>query len=528
MHDQIAIIKELLLGVWSKKHYVILTTWLICPIAWFSIAQMPDEYESEARVYVDTQSLLRPLMRGLMVEVNPNHQIQLILKTLLSRPNLERIARMTDMDLEADSNAKFEQIIDKLKKDIKISTTGRENIFTIKTSERNPELAQNIVQSALTVFIENTLGETREDSDSAQKFLDAQIKEYENRLIAAEARLKDFKQKYHGSMPENSNNYSSQLASEQANLKEAELALLEAKTRLESAKAQLIGEEPVFGLFNSPVENNNGFSTQYDSRIVQLEEKLDGLSLRFTAQHPDVRETQRRLDELKSLRDKELQTYYTNSQENPQAFKSLNENPVYQEMKIQANQLENDVASLNVRVADYKNRIETLKQKIRSIPEVDAEFMALNRDYGIVKNRYEELLERQESAQLAQSAERTTEKIQFRVIDPPKLPIKPSGPLRDIYFVAAFILSVGLGGGIAFLVTQINPKVVSTSQLLRTTGLPIFGVVSATSNLDTLTKIKRQKHLFLASNSVLLIILMLLIGYFNSIALIQPIFKGVL
>ena len=87
------------MGFGLKKHYVIISTWLLCPIGWLGVTTLPDQYESSARVYVDTQSLLRPLMKGLMVETDPNTQIRLMIKTLLSRPNLERITRMTDLDL---------------------------------------------------------------------------------------------------------------------------------------------------------------------------------------------------------------------------------------------------------------------------------------------------------------------------------------------------------------------------------------------------------------------------------------------
>ncbi|WP_371375715.1 XrtA system polysaccharide chain length determinant [Thalassotalea aquiviva] len=512
MQEQIILIKEMMLGIWSKKHYIIIVTWLICPLAWFSITLMPDQYESEARVYVDTQSLLRPLMKGLMVETDPNIQIQLMVKTLLSRPNLERIARMNDLDLNVDTSEQFERVIDSLENKIEVSRTGRENIFTISSSQANPELAQNIVQSALTVFIENTLGESRQDSDTAQKFLDQQINEYELRLIAAETRLKNFKQKYHSSLPENARDYTGALAINKGKLKEAELKLLEAQTRLDSARAQLNGQKNLQG---DGTGSGIQMVTQFDERIKQLQADLDTLSLRFTDQHPDVKELKRRLEQLNIAKSEEIEQFKAASQDNPDALQVLNENPVYQEMKIQVNELENDVASLTVRVEDYKNRIAILEQQILTIPEVDAEFMSLNRDYSIVKKRYEELLNRQESAQLAQQAERSTEKIQFRVIDPPKFPIEPTGPKRTLFAILAFVASIVLGLGLSFLLNSINPKVISASQLTRETNLPIFGIVSANSNLGIIPSLKRKKRLFLASNLMLTLMLFGLISYYH-------------
>ncbi len=520
MQEQLEIIKEHLLGIWSKKHYLLISTWLLCPVAWLGISFMPNQYESEARVYVDTQTLLRPLMEGLMVDTNPNVQVQLILKTLLSRANLERIARMTDLDLKATTDEQYEAIIESLKERINISRTSRENIFTISTTASSPELAQSIVQSALTVFIENTLGESREDTDSAQKFINTQINEYEQRLVDAEIRLKNFRQKYYGSLPENTNSYTRQLANEKVNLKEAELALLEAKTRLQSAQAQLVPQDP------KGAQNTN-FTSQYDDRIKQLEETLDSLTLRFTDKHPDVKETQSRLEDLRAKREQEIDELYRANQENPDAINALSSNVVYQEMKILVNQLKNDVASLTARVANYKNQINELNQQILTIPEVDAEFTGLNRDYNIIKARYEELLERQESAHLARSAEQSTEKIQFRVIDPPQLALQASGPIREVFFVLALLGSIAVGAVIAFLQVQLNPKVISTSQLTRTIGLPIFGVISATSQLNKVQATNRSTKLFIASNSLFALLLVTLIIAYNYPPLAAALTQGV-
>ena len=171
MQEILEQIIDYLKGIWIKRRYIMISTWLICPAAWYMVAQLPDVYKSQAKVYVNTQSLLRPLLRGLTVETNPDSQIRLMVRTLLSRANLERISRMTDLDIQANNNEEYEEIIQNLKKTLKISAAGRVNIFTLSVTDKNPQMAKNIVQSALTVFMENTLGETRNDADAAQKFL---------------------------------------------------------------------------------------------------------------------------------------------------------------------------------------------------------------------------------------------------------------------------------------------------------------------------------------------------------------------
>jgi polysaccharide chain length determinant protein (PEP-CTERM system associated) len=515
MQDIFEEVIDYLKGIWLKRRYIILSTWLICPAAWYFVASMPDVYKSEARVYVDTQSLLRPLLKGLTVETNPNTQIRLMVRTLLSRPNLERISRMTDLDVQANDSEEYEAILKHLKNNIKISSVGRENIYTLSIEDKDPDMAKSIVRSALTVFIENTLGETRSDSDSAQKFLNNQIKEYENRLSDAEARLTSFKQKYSGILPQQSGGYYSKLNANKDKLKAIELDILENKTRLDSAKKQLDQSIAANANNGNKIKHESSIQTTYDSRINDLEIQLDTLKLRYTDKHPDVIEVSRNLENLNKLRTAEIDKYLASNNENTDSLKRLSANPVIQEVQIQVNQLENLIASLNVRADDYRQRIIELENRVHTLPEIEAELIALNRGYNITKNKYEELLSRKETAQLAQQADETTDKIQFRVIDPPRKASKPSGPKRYILFAATTFLGFGVGIGMSFLMSQLNPVATSTTQLSKATGVPIFGVISANENLGLHRWHQKKTLIFIGSNVLLLGVLLLFISYFT-------------
>ncbi|ALO36471.1 chain length determinant family protein [Colwellia sp. MT41] len=505
---------DYLKGIWLKRRYIIIATWLICPLGWYFVASLPNIYKSEARVYVDTQSLLRPLLKGLTVETNPNTQIHLMVKTLLSRPNLERISRMTDLDIQASNSEEYEEIIKWLKDNIKISGVGRENIYTLSIEDKDPEMARNIVRSALTVFIENTLGKTRNDSDSAQRFLSTQIKEYENRLGNSEARLTSFKQKYSGILPEQSGGYYIKLNNIRDELRGIDLNILENKTRLASAKQQLVQSIITGTHSDNKIKNDSAIQTTYDDRITELEVQLDTLKLRYTDRHPDVIEISRNITHLNKLRSTEIDKYLAQNSENSGSLKRLSTNPVIQEVQIQVNQLENLIASLNVRADNYRQRIIELENRVHILPEIEAELVALNRGYAITKEKYEQLLSRKETAQLAQQADETTDKIQFRTLDPPRIATKPSGPKRYILFAVVTFLGFGVGIGLSFLMSQLNPVATSTMQLSKATGVPIFGVVSANENLGLHKWHRKKTMIFIGSNLMLLGLLVLFISYF--------------
>jgi len=494
-------------GIWLKKRYIVVFSWLVCISGWIAITTLPDQYSASARVYVNTQSLLKPLLRGLTISANQQQQVHLMVKTLLSRPNVEKILRMVDMDILASNQKEFEQLVDRLAKNIKITATSRENLYTISYSGNNPEQATNVVKAVLKVFMENTVGQTRSDTVTARNFLDDQINEYEQRLTHSEQQLTEFKQLNGHLIISSGDGYYKTLKQYQDNFEISQLLLQEKLTQLKLAKSQLIGESPAFGILN-PVINRN-FPSEYDARISQLEQSLDQLVLRYTQLHPDVKEVQQRIYQLKRYRRKELRELAKIAQSNgANGSGGLNQNPVFQEMKLNVINLENDIAAINVRVENYQQKVTNLKSKINLIPEIEAKLTALNRGYQITKQKYEEMLRRRESALLAEKADLSVDDIQFKVIDPPRAKPKPVGPNRVV--LNTLVLLVGLGTGIsfAFILSQFNAVILTPFQLSQISGYPVLGSVSLNGNAGFTRKNKLKSILF----ACLLVILILMYG----------------
>lgn len=428
------IIDQLLIylkGLARCKFYIVGVAWIICLVGWFAVWKLPDQYQSSARVFVDTQSLLKPLLRGLTVQTNSEQEIRLMVKTLFSRPNLEKIARNSDLDIQSTTTTDYELMIEKLKKDLSIASAGREDIYSLAYTSNNPDMAKSVIQATLAIFIENTLGNSRNDNDAVKTFLDQQLKDYERRLLDAEQKITEFRQQNGDVLKGDVGSYYNMLETERRRLEESQLQLTEAKTRLLSARSQLKGEEPTFGLFQSSTPSVN-MTTEYDVRIDNLKKQLDQLSLRFTDRHPDVKELTFRISQLEEQRQARLTELQQQMQSNPNLGGNLDTNPVYQEMKLNVSRLESEVASLQVRVNNYQSKVKELEDKVHLVPEVEAQLVSLNRGYDITKSKYNELLTRREQARLSQEADLTTDDIQFKVIDPPRKPLEPSGPNRPI------------------------------------------------------------------------------------------------
>ena len=161
---------DLVKGIWIKKRYVIIASWLICPVGFFIVATLPDQYNSDAKVYVDTRSVLQPLLRGLAIQSNPDEEVRMMARTLLSRTNVEIIARESDLDITTNSDREFEDLVTKLSSSIDLKSAGKTNIYNISFSHKDPVVAQRVVQETLDLFVEGSLGNNRRDTDTAGRF----------------------------------------------------------------------------------------------------------------------------------------------------------------------------------------------------------------------------------------------------------------------------------------------------------------------------------------------------------------------
>ncbi|WP_429929593.1 XrtA system polysaccharide chain length determinant [Alteromonas macleodii] len=485
-------------GVWIKKRYVIIFSWLICPIGFLYVASLPDVYSSKAQVFVDTRLVLQPLLRGLAIQTNPDQEIQMMAKTLLSRSNVEKIARESDLDITTASELEFETLVTKLSDEIKLSSTGRDNIYNISFSNELPSVAQRVVQETLDLFVEGALGNNRKDTDTAGRFLDEQISEYESRLTEAEQRLANFKRQYNDILPLAGTYYSS-LQNLNNELESTRLQIKQTQQQTDSLNKQISNAKrnDSFGVTN---QEEPTLRTRYDDRIRSLEEELDRLTLRFTDAHPDVVETRALLSSLEQSREKEIEAFLSNEEDGNNApLSELN-----REIKLEASRLESQIASLRVKETDLQRKISELESKVDLIPQIEAESSALNRDYDVTKRKYEELLSRKESADLSRRADVSAEDLQFRIIEPPLLPKRPSGPNRLIFYTAVLILGFGSGIGIAFLISQLNPILIRPKQLLNVSDYPIWGTVTHL-NIEQINKTNRNRLLvFLLSSGTIL------------------------
>lgn len=458
-------------SIWLRRWYLLIVAWVICVGGWIWVDSLPDRYQASAQVYVNTESVLGPLMQGMAVRTDTDQKVRMMTRTLLTRPNLEEVVRRADMDHLADTEEERDALVTRLSSDIRMSGGQRENIYTIRYEHRDPQLARRVVQSLVTMFVEEGLGDARQDVVTSQRFIEEQIKHYQNRLAEQEEKIEEFKRANIGLVQGRSGSYYDKLQETRNKLEQARLEYREAVNRRDSLQRRISGDEPVL-LADQQSNQAGGATPELDQRIAHLESELDEMRRRYTDDHPDVTSTRRIIGELKEEREAAAQ----NASGQPQ--RDVSENSYYQQLQFALADAESRVSSLEARVQEYQQRYEELQESVDQIPEVESRHQSLVRDYNVLKNNYERLLQIRERAQLSGDMDAQAETVDFRVIEPPRVPPDPSAPDRPLLASTVLVAGVGAGVGFAFLMGQLRRLVMTREDLSAITGCPVIGMVS--------------------------------------------------
>jgi len=477
-------------GMWHRRWIGLGIAWAVAIIGVAIVYKIPERYEASARVYVDTETLLRPLLAGLAVQPNLDQQVSLISRTLISRPNVEKLLRLADLDLQTVDAADRDDLIDKVIKSIKLEGNVTSNLYVISYRDPDPGRARKVVQSLLSIFVESSLGDKRQDTQAAVKFLDEQIKRYEQNLQATENKIKDFRLKYLSVSNRDGQDYFARMSALAVAIDAAKLELQSAQQARDAYKQQIAGETPVY--IPEAANAESEAVPEVDTRIAALKQDLDTLLRKYTEQHPDVVATRRLIKQLEEQRKTELAARRKAAADAPpRAANSLDQNPVMQQMRISLGDAEASVASARAKLAGLEGQYERLKSQAQLVPQVEADFTQLNRDYDVQKKTYENLLARREAASMGKDVQ-DTGGAQFRIIDPTRVSPQPVAPNRLALLGVVFALAVLSGLLASLLTSQMMPTFHDARTMRDITRRPILGMVSMLPS-DALQRVRRRR-----------------------------------
>ncbi|MCC7282326.1 MAG: hypothetical protein IT556_08075 [Acetobacteraceae bacterium] len=453
---------------WRHRWKALLLAWVICIPGWIAVYSLPSQYQAGARIYADVGAILNALLRNIAVDSAPAAQVDLLQRTLLSRPNLERVIAKTDLDLRVTDAESRERLIENLGKNIRLTPQTRQ-LFRIDYTDYDPRIAYSVVQTLITLFMENASSSDRQQMITSRNFLNQQIQTYERQLREAEQRRAEFNARYVDILPSAQLGGATRLETARQRLGELRGKVQDATARRDLLAQQLQSTSPT--LAAPPAASGGGG----DGRLAAAERQLRELKLRYTDQHPDVVAQRAMIAELRAGGGG------GGGSSRPQAARGEGRpNPVYEQINLRLVDAQAELASLERQVVSEKAENERLENLARTAPLVAAEAQNMDRDYQVLRKNYEELLARRESLQIADAARNDAERVRLEVVDPPVLPTIPSGPNRLLFASGVLVAGIGAGVVLVFLLIQLD-RGFYTIHDLRGLGLPVLGGVSSAS-----------------------------------------------
>lgn len=440
----------------------LLVAWAVCCLGWAFVYTMPNTYMASARIYADADQVLAATLRNLAIDAQPAQQVELLQRTLLSRPNLERVIARTDLDLRAPDAASREAMINRLARDIRIEPQTR-TLFALRYSDHDPQLARDVVHTVLNLFIESAALNDRQQMENARNFVTQQLAAYEAQLREAERRRAEFRTRYLEILPNADAGGVSKLEQARAALTGLQGTLQDLRIRrdrtLQEIEAARAAQPP-------PQATGGG-----GGRVAEAERQLRELQLRYTENHPAVIAQRHLIAELRASGGGAPAAPRQPGQPAPPT-------PLQEQLRVRLVDTEAEIASTERRIRETEAEITRLDAIARTAPQVQAEFMNLDRDYTVLLRQYEELLGRRESLQVAGQARNTADRVRLEVVDPPTVPTLPSGPNRLLFATAVLVAGLGAGGALALLLVLLD-RGFYTIHDLRQLGLPVLGAISS-------------------------------------------------
>jgi polysaccharide chain length determinant protein (PEP-CTERM system associated) len=464
-------------AVWRHRRLALATAWAVGVVGAAAIWFVPERIEASAKLYVDTQSVLKPLMSGLAFQQDPENQVRMLARTLISRPNVEKLVNDPKLRFDTSDPAQTEILIEQLTQKIRLRPEGGGNLYQLSFRDVDSERARLVIEKLVAMFVRTSAESKRRDSKDASRFIEEQIKVYEGKLTEAEDRLKEYKVRNFGVSGTGPQDHFQRISALSETVTKLQIDLQAAVNSRDALLRELQKEDPQL-----PREalGPNGSArdvqppSEVDTRLELQRRQLDDLQRRFTDQHPDVIAARRLVRELEAEQAAERKRAAASAPRSGNAAT----NPVYQSLRVSLARAESDVATLRTQLSAQQSMLEKARNTATRIPQAEAELQQLNRDYEIIRKNYDQLVARRESASLGEKIDETTASTEFRIVEPPAVSPSPVFPGRRLLAAGVVVASLTAGVLVAYLVSLLHPVVGRVSELKALTGRPVLGSIS--------------------------------------------------
>lgn len=563
--DQDQDIVDYLRVIKSRKKFFIIPALLVFLVAVAIARLLPPIFESTSTVLIEEQQIPPEFVRSTVTGF-ADQRIQSLTQQILSRTRLWEIIQQFNLYADLKEKLTREEIIKKMLDSIKLETIGA-NIaersksktgptststitiaFAISYRGGDPEKVQKVVGTLASLYLEQNLKLREQQAKTTTQFLEAELKELQERIRGLGEQVTNFKNAHEGVTPDLYQFNLSQAERLENELKQVDNSIQAVQDRKIYLEGQLTTVKP-----DTPIIGGTGERVMDpQTRLRSLEVQLADLQSKFSDDHPDIRKVRREMVELKkmvgqtsgsaSLRRQKLtqikaelaQKQGKYSEEHPDIRKLKSEiarleqepekasappvtepeNPAYISLTTQVQAANNEIASLQRQRAALKEKVQMYHLRLENTPKLEQEYLALQRDYNNAQSKYQEVLNKILESRISEGMEEHQKGEKFTIVDPASFPEKPVSPQRWLIALAGLIMSLGSGFGSVALVEHLDHSVKTSDELARLTGLPVLGSIARIRTTEDVSQTQRWRKLIWAVTGVALITGLLAFHFF--------------
>jgi polysaccharide chain length determinant protein (PEP-CTERM system associated) len=500
--------EDILHILWSRKWLLLFGLVAFASLAFGLSLRFPDQYESETVILVIPQRIPESYVRS-TVTTRIEDRLRSIGQEILSRTRLERI--ITEFNLYPDARRvqPMEVVVAQMRLAIDVNPV-RDDTFKISFTAPDPRTAMIVTDRLASMYIDENSHDRSAMAAGTNQFLESQLEEARERLVSHEKKLEEFRRRNSGELPAQLQTNLQVIQGSQSQINTLNESIDRDRDRrllLEKSLAAVMAGDTVAAPSSEAGAPASSLTPAESRSMEQLEKArsdLSTLELRYKPEHPDVVAKKRSIAELERKIQQEASINANAATGRPPAARPVNAAEAMRQTRAREYQTEIDkvdrqIASKEAETARLAKLVSQSQRRVEAVPGHESELTDLMRDYDTLQKIYTALLTKKEDSKISSNLESQQVSEQFKILDPARLPEKPSSP--DRRRVAAIGAAGGLALALAFagFLEYRDTTLRSEEEILRTLVLPVLAAVPV---LVAVADRNRQRRLVVASVTV--------------------------
>ncbi len=517
----------------------------------------PPTYRSSATILIKEQDIPPELVRSTVTSYAAQ-RIQAISQMVMARSNLLEIIKKYGLYKDDSKRLTTEEIIEEMRDNIDLQMIDAEVVdprsgrptaatiaFRLSFTGDHPGQVQKVANELTSLYLKENLKERSEKASETYNFLTAESERLSREIDELEEKLAAFKEQHINELPElrelnqtlmdRTERELSDIDSQIRSLEERKIYLggqlaqlkpfgtdvsVDPKTRLQALrteylrlKARYSEDHPDVIRAKREIEALEAETGDVDTsaermkQIEALKSELAQLRKRYSPEHPDVVKLRRQIDSLQRAPvEKVPGKLATAAGDNP-------DNPAYISLKSQIEAADSEIRSLKKKKEELRARLREYENRLVQTPQVEREYLALNRDLQNATAKYQEIRAKQMEAQVSQQLEKERKGERFELIEPAILPEEPVSPNRPAIIFLSLVLALGAGIGYAAIAEGMDDSVRGGKSLLSAVGAPPLAEIPYQATEEEVRGHKRKVALRTAA-AVGIVVLALALAHF--------------